>query len=517
MTCSCVIALLNSLHRRHVGLVRFYLGKMGRGQVAVCLSEMFKGRRSLLLQVPQSGLIQEIFGLLENARAAQLIALLTSLSSCQGLGVSVNQDLICECLLQAKVNLLPMCRLEQTKSKLKLFIHVPGSRGSTIVTTALQGEMVWHCVNDISDLEFQSIVAGDYSSLNLVQQDIKYFTKCLELYCQLTLGRNQKALKMLLQNPKLALGYDEILNFMQEETLPAWVRAQYAKLMLQLYVDRYPQRPKTIVHLARIWSEVKVNPRPPSFLTSTDDDQSIEAVDIPACTDRFFMLMDRVPILLRKAHGQVSGLNSDRIEFLSSVVSLAQNMIAFGFWVDTETSDPAADFSKIKVLFDATFELLKDPKTSTQSTNKPSTGLLKLRSQILDFLGSLLAFRTNKKISIVTNAYEKIFKQLDKISDWTMEGSGEAFPSTSGDYGAKGLEALFQPCGVAIQNLEKDLFRTSFLSDNINADTYCTGGWDDAWIQTMLRLCRSKDAEINKKAISFILRHMYVYESVCKC
>ncbi len=482
----------------------------------MCLSEMFKGRRSLLLQVPQSGLIQEIFGLLEKARAAQLMVLLTSLSSCQGLGVSVNQDLICERLLQAKVNLLPICRSEQTKSKLKLFIHVPGSPGSTMLSTKLKGEMVWHCVNDISDLQFQSIATADYSSLTPAQQDIKYFTKCLELYTQLTLGRNQKALKMLLQNPKLALGHDEILNFMQEETLPTLVRAQYAKLMLQLYVDRYPQRPKTIVHFTRIWSEVKVNPSPPSFLNSTDN-QFIEAVDIPACTDQFFMLMDRVPILLRKAQGQVSGLNSDQIEFLSSVVTLAQNMIAFGFWVDTETSDPAADYSKIKVLFDATFELLKDPKTSTQSKNKESNGLLKLRSQILDFLGSLLSFRQNKRISIVTNAYEKIFKQLDKTSDWTtlMQGSREAFPSTSGDHGSKRLQALFQPYDVTIQNLEKDLFRTSIVSDTINADTYCAGGWDDAWVQTMLQLCQSKDAEINQKAIPFILRNMYAYESVC--
>jgi hypothetical protein len=481
---------------------------------------MFKGRRSLLLQVPQSGLIQEIFQLLEKERAAQLIDLLISVSSCQGQGILVNQDLICECLLQAKINLLPICRSEETNSQFKLSIHVPRSPGSADAA----GQMAWLALNGIQNPAFQSIMHDRYIYLTQEQKDIRYFIRCQELYSHLTLGRNQKALRMLLQNPKLALGYNQILNFMQEETLPALLRALEAKLMLQLYVDRYPQSPQASVHLTRIWSEVHVNPSPSSIHTRTDH-QAIEAVDIPACPDGFVMVMERVPILLQK--NQFSGLNTSQYEyqFLSSVVSLAKNMIDFGFWVDSETCDPSADYSKIKVLFDALFELLNDPKASSQSTNKLNDELVKLgpnesrtflHAQVLDFLASLPGFRTNKRISMFTNAYEKIFKQLDMSSVFHVQrfaSGGWGLPSTRGDQ-ATSLQAFFRPCDIAIKSLETDLFRTPILSDTLKVDTYSARGWDDAWIQTMLRLCRGKDAEINQRAIPFILRNMYVYEFV---
>jgi hypothetical protein len=500
-------------NRRHVELIRFQLGKQKGAQVALCLSEMFKARRSLLLQVPQSGLIQEIFQLLEKERAAQLIDLLISVSS--GQGIQVNQDLICECLLQAKINLLPICRSEETNSQFKLFIHVPRSPGSTDAA----GQMAWLALNGIQKPAFHSIMQDRYIYLTQEQKDIRYFIRCQELYSHLTLGRNQKALRMLLQNPKLALGYNQILNFMQEETLPALLRALEAKLMLQLYVDRYPQSPKASVHLTRIWSEVLTNPSQSPIRTRTDH-QAIEAVDIPACPDGFVMVMERVPILLQK--NQFSGLNTSQYEyqFLSSVVSLAKNMIDFGFWVDSETCDPSADYSKIKVLFDALFELLNDPKASSQSTNKLNDELVKLgpnesrtflHAQVLDFLASLAGFRTNKRISMFTNAYEKIFKQLDMSSDWTT--FMETLPSTRGDQ-ATSLQAFFRPCDIAIKSLETDLFRTPILSDTIKVDTYSARGWDEAWIQVMLRLCQGKDAEINQRAIPFILRNMYVYEFV---
>jgi hypothetical protein len=467
---------------------------------------MFNGRRSLLLQVPESNLIPEIFGLLEQARAAQLVSLLSSLSSCEGLPISVNQNLICDCLLKANMNLLPICRLQKTNSKVELFIHVSGSPGST----EAGGQMSWHCLNDIQDSEFHSIMTDEYFSLTPKQKDIRYFARCQELYSQLTLGRNQKALKMLLQKAELALGYAEILNFMQEETLPGWIRAQYTKLMLRLYVDRYPQSQKTVIHFTRVWSEVKVNPPPPQVLARIDH-QALDSLDIPTCTDGYAMVMDLVPVLLQKVHGKIASLTKDKIEFLSSVVSLAHQMIDFGFWVDTETCDPAADYSNIKVLFDTMFELLTEDATPLSSSNS-NEGLVKLRRKVLAFLQSLSEFRTNKRISIVTNAYEKMFNQLEKKSDWSalMGHSAAAFSSTRGDYDAKRLQAFFQPCDGAVEKLEVDLFNRTILSDTIKTDTYCTGRYDeDVWIRTMQKLCQSKDAEINRQAISSILRNMY--------
>jgi hypothetical protein len=85
----------------------------------------------------------------------------------------------------------------------------------------------------------------------------RYFIRCTNLFSKLALGRNQKALGFLLNNPRFCFSYEGIFAVLKSDSIPALVRARFMTLMLRLFIDRDPQTSRPQVLYTRTWSKVR--------------------------------------------------------------------------------------------------------------------------------------------------------------------------------------------------------------------------------------------------------------------
>ena len=148
------------------------------------------------------------------------------------------------------------------------------------------------------------------------------------------LGRNQKALTLIILNKSLCLSYNQILSVMQEKSLPYLIRARYLNLMGHLFVDRDPQTPVFAVNNTRLWS--KCSPQ-----ESDIQDAKHEQGTIPVCPDEFEFvqayLIRELPNLAdcTDINGNPS-FNGDptfgQLEMVKSMLSLVELLLEFGFF-----------------------------------------------------------------------------------------------------------------------------------------------------------------------------------------
>ena len=68
--------------------------------------------------------------------------------------------------------------------------------------------------------------------------------RTLELFAEISLGRNQNTLGLILRNSDFSVQYPQILQAMFSKAIPTAFRARYVKLMQRLYLDRDPQTSK---------------------------------------------------------------------------------------------------------------------------------------------------------------------------------------------------------------------------------------------------------------------------------
>jgi hypothetical protein len=79
--------------------------------------------------------------------------------------------------------------------------------------------------------------------------------RSLELFAEISLGRNQNTLGLILRNSDFSVQYPQILQAMFSNAIPIAFRARYVKLMQRLYLDRDPQTSKPQVPIGCIHSK----------------------------------------------------------------------------------------------------------------------------------------------------------------------------------------------------------------------------------------------------------------------
>ena len=79
------------------------------------------------------------------------------------------------------------------------------------------------------------ILTAPFSELTGEHRVLRYFVRSMSLFANLCRGRNQAALGTLLQSAEMPFAYETLLALLQEDSLPALVRARLTTLMLQLY------------------------------------------------------------------------------------------------------------------------------------------------------------------------------------------------------------------------------------------------------------------------------------------
>jgi len=264
--------------------------------------------------------------------------------------------LIASALIKSQ-HILPAIELQQAQS------------GGVQMKMSLQGSPV-KAPLDVAVFKTTKVVRGrqtDYvgwimnaslAELTPEERVLRYFVRCTNLYGKLTSGRNQQALKFVIESPKLKLDYMQILAVMKEKTLPYFVRARYTTLMAKLFVDRDPQTHTPQINYTRVWnnvvpeeSELNMNP-------------GTQSATIPVCTTGFVELKDYLLQALPQladcadASGNPSLNNEPRLgqlELIKAQISLVDDMISFGFFVD---KDKPEDYTNIGIILTALFSIL---------------------------------------------------------------------------------------------------------------------------------------------------------------
>ena len=165
------------------------------------MKEIFDGKRELLNAV-SPGLVKHYADLLKANKEPQYIDFLMSICLCGSEAkpepLSKVQDMVTSELLEGDNSLLPKFRVEKQGTGITLWVSQSSNAGT------------WKNVADFHHSNFRNPKTGkseDYSSwimssalhdLNAEQKFFRYIVRCINLYGRLALGRNQKALKLLI-------------------------------------------------------------------------------------------------------------------------------------------------------------------------------------------------------------------------------------------------------------------------------------------------------------------------------
>jgi len=439
---------------------------------------MFTGKRELLNRIEPS-LVQHFVELLKKDKAPQYIDFLMSIcmlgTDTKPEPLSKVQNMVTFELLEEHMSLLPQLRLEPNqKGVMRVLFRV---EGQTTEFLNLANFKRPDFVNSKGRKEDYAgwIMNSALSELDLTQRSFRYLIRCTNLYGRLALGRNQKALKLLICNPSLCLDYSTILSVMKEESLPYLFRARYTTLMARLFVDRDPQTQIPTIVNTRVWSKV----------VPEDSDLNVDGVDahlqganpIPTCTNGFVdlqsYLLSSIPKVADCKNADKSpGLNGKpgfgQLQFINAELELTDMMMDFGFFrglaaVQQQANSQQAamhsaqatatatigfhpagssesigavgkkpghmvesrsvSFDNIKILFEALFAILDSRDGSSNvAARKNKKGAdqqevdmrNKVRVDALWLLLRILDIRMNYRVTETIACYEKIFERLCK-------------------------------------------------------------------------------------------------------
>lgn len=473
-----VLCLLNC-EREAVRLIHVWRGRsqLGKGiLITPTVKEIFNGKRELLNAVSPT-LVEHFAGLLKVNKEPQYIDFLMSICLCGSESkpepLSKVQDMVTSVLLEGDTSLLPKFRVEQKQETgITLLVSKPGNADSWMNVADFHRPNFKNPKNHKSEDYSSWIMTTALSDLDDEQKFFRYIVRCTNLYGRLALGRNQKALKLLICNSDLCLDYKTILSVMKEESLPHVIRARYTTLMARLYVDRDPQTQVPSIMRTRVWS--KVVPEQ-SDLNMASDEAQKSGNAIPTCTDGFvdlqeFLLRDIPKVAdCKDRHGK-SSLNGrptwGQLQLVQAQLELADMMMDFGFFrglaksqrslartatatatltfvppgtgqeTKTQLAPSAAltsgplvvSYAHIRVLFEGLWSIL-DSRESGESNDrdvserqgpsqrkgdKSTESELRnsVRVQALSLLSRIVDIRLNQRVSDAIQCYEQIFEGL---------------------------------------------------------------------------------------------------------
>ncbi|KAJ1488130.1 hypothetical protein T484DRAFT_1784348 [Baffinella frigidus] len=443
---------------------------LGKGMsCTITLKEIYVGKRKLLAMV-RPDLVNQFMDLLHSIKDPRYVDFLCAVCTTDGAPVVALQQMIIDGLVH-NAELLPVCRVTNFKQGVRLGIHVPGTKDES-------GRDLYLDVADFGDHRkvksrdmASHILTAPFGELTQTESTLRYFVRCINLYANVCLGRNQKALSFLLKNSSMPFQYDTILSLLREQTLPALIRARLTSLMIRLYVDRSPQSSAPQILYTRIWSKVKPaggehwgalrrNIGHPSSSSATYD----TPVCITGFTDLCEFVLSALPLL-----GGAKGKDGEKslnfsptygqIELVSAQVELCDLMLDFGFFTKNRDSVDC-DFSDIQHLFEAVFAML---------------------------LLRLLNLRANYRVSVCLDTWEQIFEQKQGKEGGTHFLQMGSFPSTMANLSrteskredeSSALNTIFAPNKAFFESCIARCFKQDIISSGvIKSDTYAAGNF----------------------------------------
>uniref|UniRef100_A0A8C4VNA4 Inositol 1,4,5-trisphosphate receptor n=1 Tax=Gopherus evgoodei TaxID=1825980 RepID=A0A8C4VNA4_9SAUR len=293
---------------------------------------------------------------------------------------------------------------------------------------------------------------------------LSYYRYQLKLFARMCLDRQYLAIKEISKQ----LGVDLIFLCMADEMLPFDLRASFCHLMLHVHVDRDPQELVMPVKFARLWTEI------PTAITIKDYDSNLnDSRDDKK--NKFASTMEFVEDYLNNVVSEaVPFANEEKNKLTFEVVSLAHNLIYFGFYSFSEllrltrtllgiidcVQNPHMCFSELSHLLPTAGaslgknvrksiqgvgqmmstmvlsrkqSIFSGPSLSTVAASEPTDRertienenivVMETKLKILEILKFILNVRLDYRISYLLSVFKKEFIEVYPMQDSSADGT----------------------------------------------------------------------------------------------
>ncbi|XP_037698366.1 inositol 1,4,5-trisphosphate receptor type 3 [Choloepus didactylus] len=286
------------------------------------ITALLHNNRKLLEKHITKTEVETFVSLVRKNREPRFLDYLSDLCVSNHIAIPVTQELICKCVLDAKnSDILIRTELRPVKEM---------AQSHEYLSIEYSEEEVWLTWTDKNNEHHEKSVrqlAQEARAGNAHDENVlSYYRYQLKLFARMCLDRQYLAIDEISQQ----LGVDLIFLCMADEMLPFDLRASFCHLMLHVHVDRDPQELVTPVKFARLWTEI------PTAITIKDYDSNLNASRDDK-KNKFASTMEFVEDYLNNVVSEaVPFANEEKNKLTFEVVSLAHNLIYFGFYSFSE-------------------------------------------------------------------------------------------------------------------------------------------------------------------------------------
>jgi hypothetical protein len=188
-----------------------------------------------------------------------------------------------------------------------------------LISTQLEGGQIY--VNEAGNKEEKKVLLSEFSKN---QSNRRYLEHQLILFSQLCSGRHSKNIQIISQ----LISFDQAVTGVKNSQLKGKLRAAYADILHNLYIDVDPNQPILMrIQMSYVWDELGKNP------ANVSSDKSLSGVIM----DFFPPLRDWIKGFLKE--NQVIVCSKEQIDyniFLASLLNIVKSLVLFGYYKSEE-------------------------------------------------------------------------------------------------------------------------------------------------------------------------------------
>uniref|UniRef100_A0A670ZYH1 Inositol 1,4,5-trisphosphate receptor n=1 Tax=Pseudonaja textilis TaxID=8673 RepID=A0A670ZYH1_PSETE len=427
------------------------------------ITALLHNNRKLLEKHITKTEVETFVSLVRKNREPRFLDYLSDLCVSNHVAIPVTQELICKCVLDPKnTDILIQTELRPVKEM---------SQTHEYLSIEFSEEEVWltwtdrnndHHEKSIRQLA-QEARAGNAHDENV----LSYYRYQLKLFARMCMDRQYLAIKEISKQ----LGVELIFLCMADEMLPFDLRASFCHLMLHVHVDRDPQEKVMPVKFARLWTEI------PTAITIKDYDSSVNSSRDDK-KNKFASTMEFVEDYLNNVVSEaVPFANEEKNKLTFEVVSLAHNLIYFGFYSFSELLRLTRTLLGIidcvqnpQLMMQAMYNedgtgknvrrsihgvgqmmstmmlsrkqsifgssnmnavVVPEPADRGRSIENENIVVMETKLKILEILQFILNVRLDYRISYLLSVFKKEFVEVFPMQDSAADGTAPAFDSTT--------------------------------------------------------------------------------------
>ncbi|XP_029422777.1 inositol 1,4,5-trisphosphate receptor type 3 isoform X1 [Nannospalax galili] len=426
------------------------------------ITALLHNNRKLLEKHITKTEVETFVSLVRKNREPRFLDYLSDLCVSNHIAIPVTQELICKCVLDPKnSDILIQTELRPVKEM---------AQSHEYLSIEYSEEEVWLTWTDRNNEHHEKSVrqlAQEARAGNAHDENVlSYYRYQLKLFARMCLDRQYLAIDEISQQ----LGVDLLFLCMADEMLPFDLRASFCHLMLHVHVDRDPQELVTPVKFARLWTEI------PTAITIKDYDSNLNASRDDK-KNKFASTMEFVEDYLNNVVSEaVPFANEEKNKLTFEVVSLAHNLIYFGFYsfsellrltrtllgiIDCVQAPPAmlqayeeSGGKNVRRSIQGVGHMMStmvlsrkqsvfgapslpagagapEPLDRSKFEDNEDIVVMETKLKILEILQFILNVRLDYRISYLLSVFKKEFVEVFPMQDSGADGTAPAFDSTT--------------------------------------------------------------------------------------